>query len=87
MMCSNLDTSQLLSLVETHFGKAGYVYSTRESSREWSTLERVGSKGRTLTLVVSPYCPNPSDGKGDWGEFPNTWIDFWEREEQHIGQG
>ena len=51
MMCSNLDTSHLLSLVETRFGKAGY--STRESSREGSTLERVGSKGRTLTLVVS----------------------------------
>ena len=32
MMCSNLDTSQLLSLVETHFGKDGdstiYIYIT-----------------------------------------------------------
>ena len=32
MMCSNLDTSQLLSLVETRFGKAGD--STREYQRE-----------------------------------------------------
>ena len=36
-MCSYLDPSQLLSLVETHFGKAEYLI--RESSREGSTLE------------------------------------------------
>ena len=36
MMISNSGTSQLLSLVETHFVKDGD--STRESSREVSTL-------------------------------------------------